>query len=134
MNRPDLMQMLGKRVTVTNPHAGSTWTGTLAALGDEPCAVIDEDDGARFCIPQSFTITRAAEPQPAATTNPCLHMPVEESRDGEIQAALDSLASMNRITRTTAEDVRDVVHALRLAGYRVVRELKTRDQQEADRG
>jgi prephenate dehydratase len=58
-------------------------------------------------------------------------IPIEESRDGEIQAALDSLASMNRITRTTAEDVHDVVHALRLAGYRVVRDITT---QEADRG
>ncbi|MFB4275772.1 hypothetical protein ACBJ59_10805 [Nonomuraea sp. MTCD27] len=62
--REDLMALLGHRVTITNPHTGSSWTGTLAALGDEPCAVIDEDDGTRFCIPQSFRITRVNDAPP----------------------------------------------------------------------
>ena len=64
MNRPDLMALLGERVTITTPTANTSWTGTLLALGDEPCAVIAQDHGARLCLPQSYTVTRAEEPPP----------------------------------------------------------------------
>jgi hypothetical protein len=64
VNRPDLMALLGERVTITTPTANTSWTGTLLALGDEPCAVIAQDHGARLCLPQSYTVTRAEEPPP----------------------------------------------------------------------
>lgn len=65
--RPDLMALVGHRVTITNP-GGSSWTGKLTAVGDEPCVVIDQDHGPRICLPQSFTVTKTDEPH--ATVQP----------------------------------------------------------------
>lgn len=63
MNRPDLMDLLGHRVTITNP-GGSSWTGKLVAVGNEPCLVIDQDRGPRICLPQSFAVAPADPPAP----------------------------------------------------------------------
>lgn len=70
MNRPDLIDLLGHRVTVTNRNGSSTWTGKLIALSNEPCAVIDQDRGPRLCLPQSFTITPASELKPGHPVDP----------------------------------------------------------------
>lgn len=66
MNRPDLMALLGQRVTITHPSGSTEWTGKLIAVGQEPCAVIDQDYGPRLCLPQSYAIAPAeALPEPA---------------------------------------------------------------------
>lgn len=65
MNRPDLMALLGHRVTITTPNGSSSWTGKLVAVGNEPCATINVEHGPRLCLPQSFTITPADDTPPA---------------------------------------------------------------------
>lgn len=51
---------LGERVTITNSRLGTSWTGRVIALHDDPGIVIEQDGGFRLCLPQSFEITRAA--------------------------------------------------------------------------
>ncbi|MGP3914349.1 hypothetical protein [Nonomuraea sp. 10N515B] len=59
MNWPHLMALLGHRVTITNPDSGTTWTGDLIAVTDEPSIVIDQGQQGRMTLPQRFTINRA---------------------------------------------------------------------------
>lgn len=59
-NRPDLMTLLGHYVTVTNPHVGSSWSGKLVALADDPFLVIDQHDGTRMVLPQRFYVAPAS--------------------------------------------------------------------------
>lgn len=51
---------LGERVTITNSRLGTSWTGRVIALHDDPGVVIEQDGGFRLCLPQSFEVTRAA--------------------------------------------------------------------------
>lgn len=67
---PHLAPLLGRRarVTVTNPHLGSSWTGRLLAYHEDPGVVIEPDSGPRMCLPASFTITEVPEPLPDEVT------------------------------------------------------------------
>jgi hypothetical protein len=84
MNRPELMDLLGEHITVTNPHAGTSWTGKLVAIGDEPCVVIDQDHGPRLCLPQSFTVTRVDDPSPAPGSDADAQVEHEDFRLGDV--------------------------------------------------
>lgn len=68
----DLM-LRGAWVTIANPGNGSAWSGRIIAMHDDPGVVIEQADGVRVCLPQSFTVTEAPEPhagqQPG--TAPC---------------------------------------------------------------
>ena len=64
----DLM-LRGAWVTIANPGNGSAWSGRIIAMHDDPGVVIEQADGVRICLPQSFTVTEAAEPpQPEPET------------------------------------------------------------------
>jgi hypothetical protein len=71
MNRPDLMALLGERVTVTNKNTPArTWTGKLVAVCDDPSLVIEEDHGERMTLSQSFYVAPLDEKSaPAACSD-----------------------------------------------------------------
>jgi hypothetical protein len=56
VNQPDLMALLGGRVTVISTTSPSRWAGKLVAVCNEPSLVIEEDHGERMTLPQSFTV------------------------------------------------------------------------------
>ena len=64
MSAPDLTDLLRRRawVTITNPVVGGSWSGHVIAHHDDPGVVIEQADGMRLCLPQSFTITEEDEP------------------------------------------------------------------------
>ena len=58
-----IRQLLGKRVTVTNPgFPGASWTGVLTGRYDEPVLTLEMADGADRALPQRFDIAEADEP------------------------------------------------------------------------
>lgn len=69
-SREELAALVARRarVTVTNPHLGSSWTGRLLAYHEDPGVVIEPDSGPRMCLPASFTITEAPEQVPDEVT------------------------------------------------------------------
>lgn len=63
--KPDLMALVGQRVTVADPHIRSSWTGKLVAVCDDPSLVIEVDQGVRMTLPQRFLVTPPpTEPDP----------------------------------------------------------------------
>lgn len=80
LNRPDLMALVGERVTVTDPGPGhtSTWIGKLTALADQPSLILDLDDGRRMVLQQyRCKVTRAND----TTLVPCLRWSRTEPHD-----------------------------------------------------
>ena len=94
-----LTDLLGKRVTITNPRCdGASWTGRIIALHDDPGVVIEQDDGLRVCLPQEFDVTEASSPDPTAAdaiTSP-----------GSIPAA--GAAPAGRLARVEVKGFRDL--------------------------
>lgn len=73
-----LYALLGERVTVTNPAVGSSWTGRLIGLHDDPGIMIEQEGADRIvCLPQSFEVRAApALPEaPAAPGHKCAYPP-----------------------------------------------------------
>lgn len=65
MNRPDLMDLVGQRVTVTHPNSHTTSTGKLVALADHPTLILDLDDGHRMVYRQDRCKVTPADDTPA---------------------------------------------------------------------
>jgi hypothetical protein len=70
--KPELMALLGQRVTVTSPHIPiNSWTGKLVAIADDPSLIVDLDDGRRMVLQQTCTVTRAdGHPEPGQPVDP----------------------------------------------------------------
>lgn len=75
MNRPDLVALLGRRVTVTAP--GPAWertlTGKLVAITDQPTMVVEADDGQRRDFLQyrcKVVLAVDTPPEPAQPVDP----------------------------------------------------------------
>lgn len=60
-NRPGLYDLVGERVKVTS-HTGTMWAGKLLALMAKPSLTIEQVDGTRVELPQSFTVEADASP------------------------------------------------------------------------
>lgn len=119
MTRPDLMALLGRRVTVTNPNAGRAWTGKLVAVADDPSVVIDQDRGPRMTLPQFFTITPADDAPPETATRPS---PVDHGRRIHaviFNAVTEETRRLDRFLSLTDRDkvTAAVVAALAAHGY-----------------
>ncbi|MFI7468180.1 hypothetical protein [Nonomuraea sp. NPDC049646] len=72
LNRPDLMALVGQRVTVA-PRYGESSTGKLVALTDQPSLILDLDDGHRMVFPQyRCKVTSASDtpPEPPSFATP----------------------------------------------------------------
>ena len=80
-----LKALLGGRVTVTDPAHGSTWTGKLVGLHDDPGVIIEEDGGFRICLPQSFTVTAAPLAEGPAHEGGCSFLVQPFGDDGSPQ-------------------------------------------------
>jgi hypothetical protein len=63
-----LDDLLGQTVTITHPTLPGTWTGRLIALADHPSVVIEQPDGRRVSLPQTYGIQPADQPLTPVTT------------------------------------------------------------------
>lgn len=61
-DRQTLVDLIGQRVTVTNPTLPVSWTGRLLGLSDHPSLTVEDEHGRRMTLPQSFRV----EPAPPA--------------------------------------------------------------------
>lgn len=57
-----LRGLLGKWITVTNPHTHSSWTGKLISYADMPTLEIQPLHGERLSLPLAFILAEAPAP------------------------------------------------------------------------
>lgn len=109
MSDADLDALLSRRawVTVTNPVHGSSWSGQLIAMHSDPGVIIEQADGVRMCLPQSFTIAEC-EVQERTGSAADLHASGElreliARKDAELESLRATIADYeNRITWNTS--------------------------------
>lgn len=86
IGRPDLVSLLGRKVTVSGP-ANATWRGQLIALADHPTLMLEEAPGVAVLLPQAYRVEVIEERPYGAPTATVEHLD-EQQLCHDIAAAL----------------------------------------------
>ncbi|MER7500473.1 hypothetical protein AB0L05_27825 [Nonomuraea pusilla] len=139
MNRPDLMALVGQRVTVTTtaPIVDNPVTGKLVALADQPTLILDLDDGRRMVMPQYRCKVTPTDEQPEPLT------PAEElldqqaatiTRENTLVEQLDRMLAnlQQHIERRAAELAQPLIDEAREAAAVEVKTAQGKQQRAED--
>ena len=114
-----IIQLLGKRVTVTNPDLPSaSWTGVLTGRYDEPVLTLEMADGSDRALPQRFDIAEAGPDDDEVLARYAAElpgMPPEACENCRAQSALDEMrAALRCVLLPWMESQDDTMTARRL--------------------